>query len=122
MNTKSMHAFFYNPALGYVDKDSLKRTRLTIGNDVWIGHGVILLPGVTSVGDGAVIGAGSVVHQDVPPYAIVVGNPARIIRYRFSVQTIKAMLDEKWWEQSMEEIKDDMGSFCRPVEGGDAIR
>ena len=121
-NTKSTHAFFYNPALGHVDTDALKRTRLTIGSDVWMGHAVILLPAVTSVGDGAVIGAGAVVSQDIPPYAVVVGNPARVIRYRFSPSTIKAMLAEQWWEKSLEEVKCDLDSFCRPLEDSDRIR
>lgn len=122
MNTKSTHAFFYNPDLGYVDKDLLKRTRLTIGSDVWMGHNVILLPAVTSIGHGAVIGAGSVVHQDVPPYSVVVGNPARIIRYRFTPKKIKELLEEKWWERSFGEHEGDIHNFHKPLEGGEEIR
>ncbi|MBW8035714.1 MAG: CatB-related O-acetyltransferase [Planctomycetes bacterium] len=122
MNTKSTHAFFYNPDLGHIDRDILKRTRLTIGSDVWMGHNVILLPAVTSVGHGAVIGAGSVVHQDVPPYSVVVGNPARIIRYRFTPKKIKELLEEKWWEQSLDDHKRDLAHFHKPLEGGEEIR
>lgn len=75
-----------------------------IGNDVWIAHRVIILSGVT-IGDGAVVGAGSVVAKDVPPYAIVVGNPARVVRYRFSEEQIAALLEIRWWDWPMEKIR-----------------
>lgn len=68
-----------------------------IGNDVWIGDGVFVKNGVT-IGDGAIIGARSVVTKDIPPYAIAVGNPAKVIRYRFEEQTIKDLLELKWWD------------------------
>lgn len=68
-----------------------------IGNDVWIGHGVIILSGV-SVGDGAVIAAGAVVTKNVPPYAVVVGVPAKILKYRFDESTVRALLDICWWD------------------------
>ncbi len=91
----------------YVGRDSIRRKFsnhlalppkvTTIGNDVWIGHAAILISGV-NVGNGAVIGAGAVVTKDVPPYAIVAGNPARLIRYRFSESTIAELEKIKWWE------------------------
>lgn len=68
-----------------------------IGNDVWIGHGAFILPGVR-IGDGAVIAAMAVVTKDVPPYAVVAGSPARIVKYRFSEIQIQSLLDSKWWE------------------------
>ncbi len=68
----------------------------TIGNDVWIGSNVTLISGIT-IGDGAIIGAGSIVTKDVPPYAIVGGNPARILRHRFDADTVAALLDLQWW-------------------------
>lgn len=75
-----------------------------IGNDVWIGFRVIILSG-THIGDGAVIGAGSVVTKDIPPYAIVAGNPARIVRYRFTSEQIEKLLNIKWWEWDIEKVK-----------------
>jgi tetrahydrodipicolinate N-succinyltransferase len=76
---------------------------VTIGSDVWTGHNVNILPGV-SVGDGAVIGAGSVVTRDVPPFAIVAGSPARVLRMRFSERTIERLLCLKWWELELSEL------------------
>jgi acetyltransferase-like isoleucine patch superfamily enzyme len=73
------------------------RNRVAIGNDVWTGHNVNIMGGV-SVGDGAIIGAGSIVTHDVPPYAIVGGVPAKIIRYRFAKPVIKRLLAVKWWD------------------------
>ena len=73
------------------------KKHITIGNDVWIGQHATIFPGVT-VGDGAIIGAYAIVTKDVPPYAIVGGNPAKIIRKRFDDETIKVLLETKWWE------------------------
>lgn len=74
-----------------------------IGNDVWIGQNAVILPGV-HIGDGAIIGANSVVGSDIEPYTIVVGNPARILRNRFDDELIDLMLRFKWWNKSIEEI------------------
>ena len=74
-----------------------------IGNDVWIGQNAVILPGVT-IGDGAIIGANSVVGSDVPPYTIVVGNPARELRRRFDDELIDLLLRFRWWDRSIEEI------------------
>ncbi len=73
------------------------RGDVTIGNDVWIGSGAMILSGVT-ISDGAVIAARAVVTKDVPPYAIVAGNPALLVRYRFDEATIAALLETAWWE------------------------
>lgn len=75
-----------------------------IGNDVWIGQNAVILPGV-HIGDGAIIGTNAVVGKDVEPYAIVVGNPARVIRKRFDDEMIDLLLQWKWWDKSIEEIK-----------------
>src|SRR5690606_40549227 len=71
--------------------------RVSVGSDVWIGAGSIVLDGI-SIGDGAIIAAGAVVNKDVPPYAIVGGVPARIIRYRFDEETRAALLEWRWWD------------------------
>ena len=76
-----------------------------IGNDVWIGQNAVILPGV-HIGDGAIIGANSVVGSNVEPYTIVAGNPARVIRKRFSDKLIQTMEELKWWDLSIEEIND----------------
>lgn len=69
---------------------------IIIGNDVWFGADAKVMSGVT-IGDGAIIGAGAVVAKNIPPYAIVAGNPAKIISFRFDDETIKRLLDIKWW-------------------------
>ena len=74
-----------------------------IGNDVWIGQNAVILPGV-HIGDGAIIGANSVVGGEVSPYAIVIGNPARELRKRFDDELIHLMLKLRWWDKSIEEI------------------
>ena len=74
-----------------------------IGNDVWIGQNAVILPGV-HIGDGAIIGANSIVGSDVDPYTIVAGNPAKPLRKRFDDELIELLLQFKWWDRSIEEI------------------
>lgn len=83
---------------------------LIIGNDVWIGMGVTIMNNVI-IGDGAVIGAFSVVRENIPPYAIAVGNPAKVVKYRFDEKYINLLLDLKWWNWSDEELIDRNASF-----------
>jgi virginiamycin A acetyltransferase len=113
---KSMHPFFYEPFLGYVETEMISRTRQSIGNDVWIGNNAIILPSVSTVGDGAVIGAGSVVTKNVPPFAIVAGNPARIIRYRFTDERIQEIKDSRWWDKEIWELAGELDTFLKPLE------
>ena len=77
---------------------------VNIGNDVWIGDNVLIKNGIT-IGDGAIIGMGAVVTKDVPPYAIVAGVPAKIIKYRFDSNIINQLLTLKWWSLSDNIIK-----------------
>ena len=100
--------------------DWRRRHRVTLGHDVWLGHGVIVLPGVT-IGTGAAIGAGAVVTKDVPPFAVAVGNPARVIRFRFADDVREALLAIAWWDwprerlsAALEEIRTlSAEEFCR---------
>jgi acetyltransferase-like isoleucine patch superfamily enzyme len=76
---------------------------LVIGNDVWIGYGATILCGI-SIGDGAIIGARAVVTKNVEPYSIVAGNPAKLIKYRFEANTIKELLEIRWWDLPRDDI------------------
>ena len=92
--------------MSFCRENKIPETQLTtIGNDVFIGANVTVLDGVT-IGDGAVIGAGAVVSKDIPPYAIAVGCPIRIIRYRLSDTQIAAMQRIQWWNWSEEQLKE----------------
>lgn len=104
VDTLSSSAVFYNKNFSGFDVVDIKREVLTIGNDVWIGHGVLITAKCHTIGNGAVIGAGSVVTKDVPPFAIVAGNPARIIRYRFDTETIQKIINTSWWDSSPKEL------------------
>jgi acetyltransferase-like isoleucine patch superfamily enzyme len=77
---------------------------IVIGNDVWIGYGATILSGVT-IGDGAVIGARSVVTRDVPPYCIAAGNPARVLRPRFSPEVVQWLQELRWWDWDIDTIR-----------------
>ncbi len=119
-STRVPNGLFSDSALGNVPAGSLPQTKLTIGNDVFIGHNVIILPSVEQIGDGAVIGAGSVLHSNIPPYAVVTGNPARVVRFRFSEAKIKELLESKWWTKSIDELN--MDEFRKPLEGDVPVR
>jgi virginiamycin A acetyltransferase len=87
----------------------------TIGNDVWIGNGACIREGI-SVGDGAIIGAMTMVTKDVPPYAIVVGNPGRVIRMRFDDATIERMLAVQWWRYNLLDLNLDLTDPLRALD------
>jgi len=87
------------------DRDKIdERKPILIGNDVFIGANVIILDGV-KIGDGAVIGAGAVVSKDIPPYAIAVGSPIRIVKYRFDQVQIDKLLNISWWNFDHDKLK-----------------
>lgn len=102
------------------DDTSVSKGAVDIGNDVWLGHQSLILSGVT-IGDGAIIGAGSVVRQNVPAYAIVAGNPARVAGFRFPPEQIADLLELKWWDWPVERIQshveqlmsDDVAAFLQ---------
>lgn len=90
--------------------DWRRSSPVTIGHDVWIGHGAIVLPGV-SVGTGAAIGAGAVVTKPVPPFAVVAGNPARMIRQRFPDAVCEGLLAIAWWDWPREQLAQALQDF-----------
>ena len=103
MSDISTSAYFFNKSFGLAVKD-IKREQLEIGNDVWIGFGVIITSNCHIIGNGAVIGAGSIVTHNVPPYVVVAGNPAKIIRNRFSDEEQQMLEKSRWWERTPEEL------------------
>lgn len=107
LHTLSQHPFFYNKFVGLVPDDTIDSNEsnpLVVGNDVWIGDSVLILPGCHFIGDGAVIGAGSVVTKNIEPYAVVAGNPARMIKYRYPSDIATMLQQSKWWELPLPEL------------------
>jgi acetyltransferase-like isoleucine patch superfamily enzyme len=103
-STFPLNTFLFDPAKRTF-RDAVDTGPTIIGNDVWIGIDATILSGVT-VGHGAVVGARAVVATSVPPYAVVVGNPARIVRYRFASEIRERLLSLGWWEWDDRRIKD----------------
>lgn len=112
VNWLSTHTFQYNagwfPNLeGYPDIERKTphrhHMRTVIGSDVWIGNNALIVSGI-KIGNGAIIGAGALVSKDIPDYAIAVGVPAKVIRYRFDEQTIARLLQSKWWLKNPKEL------------------
>ncbi|WP_060981700.1 DapH/DapD/GlmU-related protein [Vibrio splendidus] len=117
----TLHHFTYRPGkyrLGG-DPSSLddevfswrEEDKVHVGHDVWIGHGVIVLPGIT-IGNGSIVGAGSVVTKDVPPYSIVVGNPAKVLRPRFDEPSYAERLESlEWWHWDDDKLAEALPLF-----------
>lgn len=97
--------YLYNERLGVVDSNMIKHSELNISDDVWLGHNTVITSKVGSIGRGAAIAAGAVVTKPVPSYAIVAGNPARVIRMRFNQKTIDGIEKTRWWEKSADELR-----------------
>ncbi len=110
-------------------KEKINTLETHIGNDVWVGHDVFIKKGV-KIGNGAVVAGKSVVLKDVPPYSIVAGVPATIIRYRFSPEVIDRLLSIKWWEYplnildgvSMENIEEGLNQIQKNIDSGAAVK
>ena len=106
----STHPIFFSSqshvGLQFTKKTFIKEfDNINIGNDVWIGANVLIKDGV-SIGDGVIIGANSIVTKNIAPYAIVAGNPAKLIRYRFSKNQIDYLLEFQWWNYDIKSLKD----------------
>jgi virginiamycin A acetyltransferase len=95
---------------GNIREEMESKGAIKIGHDVWIGAQAVILSGAT-IGDGAIIGANAVVAGNIPPYAIAVGNPAKVIRYRFNEETIAQLLKIEWWNWEIEKIKNNIHLF-----------
>ena len=116
VNWASTSSVFYDPGLGVVPRETLPDYEpLIIGHDVWIGWGTIILPGCRRIGDGAVIGAGSVVTKDVPDYAIVAGVPAQVLRYRFDEATRNELKASEWWKLQPSQLKKIVSEFLHEL-------
>ena len=114
----SQHPFFFNARLGLLDCDTIPAlgdNPLTIGNDVWIGHGVVITPGCRNVADGAVVASGAVVTADVPALAIVGGVPAKVLRLRFSEDVRIAWLKSRWWLRPANDLAGLLDAFVEPL-------
>ena len=105
LNYLSTSPFFYVESLGFrKGACEIYLSPVHVGNDVWIGDGVFIKGGVT-IGDSAVLAAGAVVTKDVPPYAVVGGVPAKVIKYRFQPDIVQKLLELKWWDLPVEVIR-----------------
>jgi len=122
MERPTLHHFTYRRmkyGLAATDDEEFFRWRaeqkIFIGHDTWIGHGAIIMPGV-NIGHGAVVGAEAVVTKDVEPYTIVVGVAAQPIKRRFAEDTVRKLLEIKWWDWSYKTIKNRLDDFYLPID------
>lgn len=114
LNKVSTYYFNNNIFGGSLFNDLVSKGKIEIGNDVWIGANSVILGGV-KVGNGAVIAAGSIVNSNIPAYAIAAGNPARIVKYRFSKDKILELENTQWWDWSSEKILRNKAFFNKEI-------
>lgn len=116
MQRAALHHFTYRASQYGLGQDEAgffdwrRSHAVEIGHDVWIGHAATIMPGVT-IGDGAVVGAGAVVTHDVPDFAIVVGVPSRILRYRFEPEWCQRLKALAWWNWSHDQLREALDDF-----------
>lgn len=115
VNTISTHSFPYIKRIGFVSEDNRSLSETRLGNDVWVGCNSVILPGA-NIGDGAVIGAGSVVTKDIPDYAIVAGVPAKIIKYRFEEDIRTKLKEVEWWNFPYSALEENIELFQKPID------
>lgn len=114
----SQHPLFYNKAAGLLPADTIESVAdnpLRIGHDVWIGQNVIVAPGCKSIGNGAIIAAGAVLTTDIPPFSVVGGVPAKLIRWRFPEGIRQAVEESQWWTRTIGELIDVIPWFQKSI-------
>ncbi|MBQ2883879.1 MAG: CatB-related O-acetyltransferase [Alphaproteobacteria bacterium] len=114
-NELFIHEAYYFPGIDPKSEKIKKQKKITIGNDVWLGQNVIITNS-SNIGNGVVAAAGAVITKDVPDYAVVAGVPARIIKYRYTEEQIKALNKIAWWDWSDDEIRERYEDFYLPIE------
>ena len=121
INEFTTHPISFEPQMGApFNECRVCCTQLTIGNDVWMGQNAIILPSCNVVGDGAIIAAGAVVTKDIPPYAIVAGSPAKIVRYRLTADQVKRVQATKWWLLDKDSLSNQIQSLLSITNSNDS--
>ena len=113
--TNLLSTYPFKTKMKLCDSESISKGDIVLEDDVWIGYGCTILSGVT-IGQGAIVAAGSVVTKDVPPYAVVGGVPAKVIKYRFNESTVRQLIDIDFSRINDQIIVDHIEEFYRPVD------